>query len=328
MQGSAAAPVTIRRLSPPHDLRAELAADVRRGMGSRPRFIPSKYFYDATGSELFDQITRLPEYYLTRTETSILSEAAAGIMQQVEPDELIELGAGSAEKTRMLLDAMLEHTAGRHYVPIDISLPALEEAVRSLCAAYPDLAIDGLVGDFDSDLHKVSRRGRRLVSFLGSTVGNLVRPERIVLYREIARMLESRDRFLLGVDLIKDPETMIAAYDDDAGLTAAFTRNILTVVNRELGSDFPVEDFMHRPVWNPVESRMEAWLEALRPVSVTIPGIEATVDFSAGERIHTEVSCKFTKTMVVEELSQAGMVIEDWYTDSRSWYALVLARLA
>jgi L-histidine N-alpha-methyltransferase len=295
-------------------------------MESRPRSIPSKYFYDAVGSELFDEITRIPEYYLTRTETSILAEIAATLMEEVQPDELIELGAGSAEKTRMLLDAMLEHTNGRRYVPIDISMSALEDAVRSLCEDYADLAIDGLVADFDSHLHEVARKGRRLVCFLGSTIGNLVRSERIVLFREIAEMLGRGDGFLLGVDLVKDPTALIAAYDDQAGLTAAFTRNILTVVNRELGADFPVESFIHRPVWNASESRMEAWLEAPHPISVTIPDLEMSVDLAAGERIHTEVSCKFTETMVSEEFAEAGLMIENWYTDPRSWYALVLAR--
>ncbi len=326
MRSATAAPVTIRLLAQPGDWRAALARDVRSGMLARPRRIPSKYFYDEVGSELFDRITRLPEYYLTRSETFILAESAGDIMRQTAPYELIELGAGSAEKTRMLLDAMLDETSGRRYVPFDISQSALEEAVRSLCEDYPQMAIDGLVGDFDRDLVKAARRGRRLISFLGSTIGNMVRHERVAFLRAIAGSMADDDRFLLGIDLVKDPATMIAAYDDAAGVTAAFTRNILTVVNRELGGDFPVETFIHRPLWNAGESRMEAWLETPNPIRVVVRAIDLTVDLVAGERIHTEVSCKFTEDMIRNELSAAGMVIADWYTDPRSWYALVLAR--
>ncbi len=328
MRSATAAPVTIRRLSPPSDWRARLVSDVRTGMLSRPRRIPSKYFYDDVGSELFDRITRLPEYYLTRTETFILADSAGDIMRQAAPDELIELGAGSAEKTRLLLDAMLDEASGRRYVPIDISQSALEEAVRSLCEDYPDMAIDGLVGDYDTDLARAPRRGRRLISFLGSTIGNMVRHERVAFLRGIAGTMADDDRFLLGIDLVKDPATMVAAYDDVAGITAAFTRNILAVVNRELGGDFPVESFIHRPLWNPAESRMEAWLETPQPISIVVGAIDLTVDLAAGERIHTEVSSKFTAGMVRDELSAAGLVVADWYTDARAWYAVVLARRA
>lgn len=326
MRTEAAAPVTIRRLSEPRDWQSEIAADVLSGLRSSPKRIPSKYFYDARGSELFEQITRLPEYYLTRTERSILEASAADIVMRSQPSELVELGAGSAEKTRLLLDAMLAHTSGRRFVPIDISEAALVDAVRALCNDYPDLAIDGLVGDFDRDLRLIPRQGRRLITFLGSTIGNLVESERMDFYRSIAGALDGEDRFLLGVDLVKDPVTMVAAYDDEAGITAAFTRNILAVVNRELQADFAVRDFAHRPVWNAGESRMEAWLEAKRAMRVSIPGIGISVDLDRGERIHTEVSYKFTKATVSLELRRAGLEIEHWYTDSVGGFGLALTR--
>ncbi len=326
MRTAEAAPVTIRRLSPLQDHRSELAADILSGMAVEPKTIPSKYFYDATGSELFDRITHLPEYYLTRTETAILSASATDIMRRTRPEELIELGAGSADKTRILLDAMLDLDLGRRYVPIDISESALEEAVRALCDDYPELAIDGLVGDFDVDLDRVPRRGRRLVTFLGSTIGNLIEEERLAFYGSVAAMLDPNDGFLLGVDLVKDPATMIRAYNDAAGVTAAFTRNILAVVNRELGTDFPVEDFIHRPVWNRRESRMEAWLEASRAMRVHCAALDLTVHIGEGERIRTEVSCKFSRSMVSDELTRAGLSVERWYTDQRKWFGLALAR--
>lgn len=325
MRATGAAPVTIRRLSPPHDWRAELAADVRTGMTSSPKRIPSKYLYDERGSELFEEITRLPGYYLTRTETGILTDSASDIMQRSRPEELVELGAGSAEKTRLLLDAMLEHTAGKCYVPMDISETALELAVRALCDDYPQLAIDGLIGDFGGDLERIPRRGPRLVTFLGSTIGNLVSQERISFFRKVTAMLEEGDRFLLGADLVKDIPTLMAAYDDPAGVTAAFTRNVLLVVNRELGADFPVDDFVHRPVWSQRQSCMEAWLEATRPMQVTIPALALAVDFDAGERIHTEVSCKFTFRRLTAELAAAGLTVEHWYTDLRRWFGVALA---
>lgn len=324
MRSTTDAPVTVRRLSPPADHRAELAVDVRAGMEESPRRIPSKYFYDARGSWLFEEITRLPEYYLTPIETEILTERASRILAVTNPDELIELGSGASEKTRLLLDAMLEFSDGRRYVPIDISQAAVETAVKQLCEDYLTLAIDGLVGDYDDDLVHVPRRGSRLVTFLGSTIGNLRSPERVTFFRRVAEMLESGDHFLLGVDLVKDIPTMVAAYDDSAGITADFTQNVLTVINRELDADFDVESFAHRPVWNPDDSCMEAWLEATEDAHVTIGDLGIEIDIRAGERIHTEVSCKFTPEALEAELAEAGLTVIDWNTDSRGWYALPL----
>lgn len=192
MRTTADAPVTIRRLSPPQDLRAELAADIRRGMAAHPKRIPSKHLYDAEGSRLFEEITRLPEYYPTRTETAILAQRAAEILIASRPDELIELGSGASDKTRHLLDAMLAHTGGRRYVPIDISAEALTQAVKVLCSDYPTLTIDGLISDYDTDLPQVPRHGRRLVTFLGSTIGNLTGPARVGFLTELAGMLPVR----------------------------------------------------------------------------------------------------------------------------------------
>ena len=328
MRNSTDAPVTVRRLSPPADHRAELAADVRSGLAETPKQIPSKYFYDARGSWLFEEITKLPEYYLTSIETEILVEQGRDILTSTDPDEMIELGSGASEKTRVLLDAMLEVSHGRRYVPIDISQAAIESAVKQLCTDYPTLAIDGMVGDYDEDLIHVPRRGSRLITFLGSTIGNLKSAERVVFFRRIAEMLDPGDHFLLGADLVKDVDTMVAAYNDSAGVTAEFTQNILTVINRELDADFDVETFIHRPVWNESGSCMEAWLEASQDAHITIAALDIEVDVKAGEMLHTEVSCKFTRETLEAELSEAGMTITEWHTDTRGWYALPLITLA
>lgn len=328
MRTDSAAPVTIRRLSPPLDHRAELAADIAAGMCSAPKRIPSKYIYDEEGSRLFERITRLPEYYLTRIETAILTEHAPHIVTKADPDELIELGSGASTKTRLLLDAMLAHTRGRRYVPIDISQPALAAAVKTLCDDYPTLAIDGLVGDYEKDLALIPRRGRRLVTFLGSTIGNYPKTPRIEFFSKIRGILEPGDRFLLGVDLMKEPGVVIAAYNDPGGVTAEFTRNVLRVVNRELEADFDVDAFTHLPLWNPVDRCVEAWLEATRPMRVHIGALDLTVPIAGGERIWVEVSCKFTRSGLAGELAEAGLEIEAWYTDPRGWYALALIRPA
>ncbi len=325
MRATGSAPVTVRRLSAPHDFRSELAADVAAGMAAVPKTIPSRYFYDAVGSALFEEITRLPEYYLTRAETEILSERADEIMRLVAPDEMVELGSGSSTKTRLLIEAM-RPVGGRRYVPIDISEAALSQAAAALCTDYLWLEIEGLVGDFHTDLPLLRRRGRRLIVFLGSTIGNYPPATRGEFLAEIARALDDGDALLLGVDLVKDVPTMLAAYDDAAGVTARFTKNVLAVVNRELDADFPVEDFTHVPRWNPDLSCMEAWLRAERDMTVTISALDLVVDLAAGEEIHTEVSCKFTREGIAAELAAAGLQVCSWFTDRAERFGLLVAR--
>ena len=326
MRTAGDAPVTISHLSEPADFRSELAADVMSGLTSTPKAIPSKYFYDALGSELFEQITHQSEYYLTRAEREIIEAHADEFMRIAAPEELVEIGSGSSIKTRLLIDAMRRAGTGRRYVPIDISEDALMAAAQELCADYLWLEIAALVGDFHSDLPKAPRRGTRLVAFLGSTIGNLRAHERSAFLGEVRSMLEAGDHFLLGIDLVKDADTLVAAYNDAAGVTAAFTRNILTVLNRELDADFDVAAFTHRPVWNPTDACMEAWLEAERDMTVSVSALGLTVNVQAGERIHTEVSCKFTRETVTAMFAGSGMEVDGWFTDPDNRFAMVLAR--
>jgi L-histidine N-alpha-methyltransferase len=327
MRATGAAPVTVRRLSATTDWRAQLAADVAAGMARTPKSIPSKYFYDARGSELFDLITLTPEYYLTRAETEILKASAGAILRLTQPDEIIELGSGSSAKTRLLIEAMWATGRGHRYVPIDISEDALTAAALGLCTDYQWLAVDGLVGDFTRDLPLLPRRGRRLMVFLGSTIGNMTSEERHEFLRLIEASMERGDAFLVGLDLVKQPDVLVAAYNDASGLTAEFTRNVLAVINRELGADFDLDGFTHLPVWNPDCSCMEAWLRADRPMRVRISALGQTVRLEAGEVIHTERSCKFERQGFIDELARAGLHLDEWFTDPKGWFALACAGL-
>ena len=246
-------------------------------------------------------------------------------MRLTTPDEMVELGSGSSTKTRLLIEAM-QPVGGRRYVPIDISEAALRQAAAALCTDYLWLEIEGLVGDFHSDLPLLRRRGRRLVVFLGSTIGNYPPDSRGEFLAEIAKALDEGDALLLGVDLVKDVDTMVAAYNDSAGITARFTKNVLTVVNRELDADFPVEEFTHVPRWNRELSCMEAWLRADRAMTVTIGALGLVVELAAGEEIHTEVSCKFTREGIAAELAAVGLQVCSWYTDRAERFGLLVAR--
>lgn len=325
MRATGDAPVTVRRLSPPSDHRAELASDVRKGLSLDPKALPSKYFYDERGSLLFEDITRLPEYYLTRAETEILETSADTIIEQIRPAEIIELGSGYSVKTKLLIDAMRRAGTGATYVPIDISEGALKEAARHLCTYYPWLAIEGLVGDFFSDLDLVPRRGRRLVTFLGSTIGNFDLETRLRFFGAIRRVLERGDGLLLGVDLVKSIPTLIAAYDDSAGVTAEFNKNMLHVLNDELGADFPIDDFEYFARWNPHFECVDMGLRATRSMVVRIASLDLTIAFEAGEELHNEVSCKFRFETIGRELASAGLNIVGWHTDARNRFAVALA---
>jgi len=316
---------SMNHLSQVADWRSALADDVRAGLTAKPKRLPPKYFYDARGSELFEDITRLPEYYLTRAETAILIDVADVIVRHIRPVELVELGSGSSRKTRLLLEAMHRHRSGGRYAPLDVSEDALAGAADALGADYDWLQFDGFVGDFTCDLGRLPRRGPRLVAFLGSTIGNFTPAERATLLAGLRAGLADGDRFLLGVDLVKDRATLEAAYDDATGVTAEFNRNLLHVLNHELGAGIPVDAFEHVAFYDEGQARIEMHLRATRAMEVAFPSLGMEVAFAAGELLHTEISCKFTRPQVERELDAAGMRLEAWHEDAERRFALALA---
>lgn len=300
--------------------------EVREGLTAHPKVLPPKYFYDAHGSELFERITRLPEYYPTRAETEILETHAQAILAEVRANELVEIGSGSSRKTRLLIEAM-HAVGGRRYVAFDVSEDALAAAAEALSDDYPWLEIHGVVGDFEHPFRAPQRNGRRLVIFLGSTIGNLEREERTSFLRRVGALLEAPgDRFLLGVDLVKPAAILEAAYDDASGVTAQFNLNVLRVINRELHGELPLDAFVHRATWVPERARMEMFLVATRPVEARIGALDLVVTFEEGEALRTEISCKFTRPSITEELREAGFELERWLTDARGRFGLLLAR--
>ncbi|OLO29465.1 L-histidine N(alpha)-methyltransferase [Streptomyces sp. MNU77] len=315
-------PFLLTRTLPMDATDAALRADVLSGLTRHPKTLPPKWFYDARGSELFEEITRLPEYYPTRAEREILAARAEEIAAASGARTVIELGSGSSEKTRHLLDVLPELHS---YVPVDVSESALTGAADSLLAEHPDLSVHALIADFTGGLALPGTPGPRLVVFLGGTIGNLLPEERATFLRSVRSLLSPGDALLLGTDLVKDEATLVAAYDDAAGVTAAFNRNVLNVVNRELGADFPLDDFDHLAVWNPRDRWIEMRLRARRALSVKIRELDLVVPFEAGEELRTEVSAKFRQEDVREELSAAGMRLTQWWTDSAGRFALSLA---
>ncbi|THA35197.1 L-histidine N(alpha)-methyltransferase [Streptomyces sp. A1277] len=315
-------PFLLTRTLPVDATDAALRADVLHGLTRQPKTLPPKWFYDARGSELFEEITRLPEYYPTRAEREILSGRAAEIAAASGARTLVELGSGSSEKTRYLLDALPElHT----YVPVDVSESALRGAADALLAERPQLSVHALIADFTAGLSLPDVPGPRLVAFLGGTLGNLLPQERAVFLKSVRSLLAPGDALLLGTDLVKDEKVLVAAYDDAAGVTAAFNRNVLSVVDRELGADFSLEDFAHVARWNPHEEWIEMRLRARRALTVKIPQLDLVVPFDAGEELRTEVSAKFREDGVRRELAGAGLRLTHWWTDSGDRFALSLA---
>lgn len=311
-----------------HDLRGAMADDVRRGLLATPKVLLPKYFYDAAGSDLFEQITRLPEYYQTRTELRILREAAAGIVARHRPTELVELGSGSSRKTVTLLDAM--HDAGRlaRFIPFDVDPGALRDAATRLTARYPELTIHAVAGDFECDLATIPPHvagARRLVAFLGGTIGNLMPAERRAFLRTLRSLLAPGDRLLIGVDLVKDVAVLEAAYDDAAGVTAAFNRNVLAVINRELDADFALEEFAHVAFYDREREWIEMRLRALRDQVVRVGRLGLSVRFAAGEEMRTEVSCKFTPASLERALNTAGLGLLELHTDPKQRFAVAIA---
>jgi L-histidine Nalpha-methyltransferase len=304
-----------------------LADDVLDGLTRPFKELPPKHFYDARGSELFDRICELPEYYPTRTERQILERSAAAIVEETGAAELVELGSGSADKARILLDAMDRAGTLRRYVPFDVSQHALESAARELVAEYSGLHVEGVIGDFERHLANVpdSDAGPRIVALLGGTIGNFPPGTRRRLLREIGRLLGPEDRLLLGTDLVKDPAVIEAAYDDPDGVTAEFNRNVLRVINRELGADFTPEAFDHVAFYDGRNEWIEMRLRARRPHSVLVADLGLRVEFAAGEELRTEISAKFTRRRIETDFRAAGLKLERWYTDPDDLFAVSLA---
>lgn len=304
---------------------AALRRDVRDGLAGTPKSLPPKWFYDSVGSDLFDQITRLPEYYPTRAEAQILAAHAGEIAQASGADTLVELGSGTSEKTRRLLDAMRDRGALRRFIPFDVDATVLEAAGAAIAEEYPGIEIAAVCGDFEEHLGKIPATGRRLVAFLGSTIGNLTAGPRAEFLSSVAATMQPGDTLLLGTDLVKDTERLVRAYDDSAGVTAQFNLNVLAVVNRELGADFDIASFAHVARWNPDEERIEMWLRARRAQRVHIPALDLSIDFADGEEMLTEVSCKFRPAGVEAELRAAGLTRTQWWTDEAGDFGLSLA---
>lgn len=302
-----------------------LRRDVREGLAQSPKMLPPKWFYDSVGSDLFDQITRLPEYYPTRTEAQILRDRSPEITEAAGADTLVELGSGTSEKTRMLLDAMRDGGQLRRFIPFDVDAGVLRAAGDAIGQEYPGIEIDAVCGDFEEHLGKIPSVGRRLVAFLGSTIGNLTPGPRADFLTSLSETLQPGDSVLLGTDLVKDTDRLVRAYDDSAGVTAAFNRNVLSVVNRELDADFDLYAFEHVAKWNADEERIEMWLRADAPQQVTIAGLDLDVAFGAGEEMLTEVSCKFRADGVADELAKAGLRQTHWWTDEAGDFGLSLA---
>jgi len=302
-----------------------LRRDVLEGLAGTPKSLPPKWFYDAVGSDLFDQITRLPEYYPTRVEAQILRDKAAAIAAASGADTLVELGSGTSEKTRILLNAVRDSGSLRRFIPFDVDSGTLRAAGRAIEREYPGIEIEAVCGDFEEHLGKIPRVGRRMVVFLGSTIGNLTPGPRAEFLATLSDTLQPGDSLLLGTDLVKDAGRLVAAYDDSAGVTAAFNRNVLAVVNRELGADFDLAAFAHVARWNADEERIEMWLRAGAPQRVRIDALDVTVDFAAGEEMLTEVSCKFRPDGVAAELAAAGLRAAHWWTDPAGDFGLSLA---
>ncbi len=306
------------------ELAATLRADVLDGLGHVPLTLPPKWFYDDRGSELFDAITRLPEYYPTRREREILAREALVIARRAGTDTLVELGSGTSEKTRILLDAWLA-SGLRRFVPFDVSEATLVNASQAVADEYPGVAVHAVVGDFERHLSALPAGGRRTVAFLGSTIGNLVPAERAAFLKELRAALEPGESFLLGTDLVKDRHRLVEAYDDDAGVTAEFNRNVLRVVNRELGADFVPERFRHVARWDARQEWIEMRLRSDRDQMVHIPAVGLEVAFDAGEEMRTEVSAKFRRRGVTAELAAAGFELDQWWTDAAGDFALSLS---
>ncbi len=304
---------------------AGLAVDARMGLSAPFKELPPKYFYDERGSALFEEITRLPEYYPTRAERAILDRHGEGIVAAAEPSTLMELGSGSAAKTRCLLDAMRDAGSLEAYVPVDISEEITRHTAGQLVEEYPGLRVHGVVCDYETHLERVPREPGGLIAFLGGTIGNFHPQIRRSFLARIASLMYPEDRFLLGTDLVKDRDRLEAAYNDAAGVTAEFNKNVLQVLNRELGADFDPAAFAHLAFWDELNSWIDIRLRSLARQTVTIPTLGMEVDFADGEEMRTEISAKFTRDQLEAVYREVGLEIVDWWTDPEDLFALSLA---
>jgi L-histidine Nalpha-methyltransferase len=316
---------TIEIHQSPEQLHDQLRRDVLGGLTSVPKELAPKYFYDERGCELFERITRLPEYYPTRAERAVLEARSGEIAAFSAADTLVELGSGTSQKTRLLLDACLGGGRLRRFVPFDVSEPTLRTAAAALAADYPSLQVHAVVGDFERHLSLLPPGGRRLVAFLGGTIGNLTPKQRAQLLGDLAAGLRPDDGLLLGTDLVKDPARLVAAYDDAAGVTAEFNRNVLRVVNRELHADFVPERFDHVARFDPDEEWVEMRLRARSTHRVHVRELGLVVGYADGEEIRTEISAKFRRDGVESELAGAGLALARWWTDPAGDFAVSLA---
>jgi L-histidine N-alpha-methyltransferase len=307
---------------------ATMARDVRAGLLAKPKELAPKYFYDERGSQLFERITELEEYYPTRAERSILSGRAAEIVAAAsDPSALIELGSGSAAKTRHLLSAMRDAACLGTYVPVDISEEITHETARTLVEEYPGLRIQGLVCDFEHHLERIPESDdARLIAFLGGTIGNLYPDDRREFLGRLAALMAPEDRLLLGTDLVKDSTRLEAAYDDADGVTAEFNKNVLHVLNRELGADFDLDTFAHVARYDEEQARMDIRLRSLADQTVRVTELDLSVEFARGEEMRTEISAKFTRESLEKAFAESGLTMTDWFTDAAGDYALSLAK--
>ncbi|MFK4071551.1 L-histidine N(alpha)-methyltransferase [Streptomyces sp. NPDC029674] len=318
-------PFLLTRTLPEDATDAALRADVLHGLTRTPKTLPPKWFYDARGSALFEEITTLPEYYPTRAEREILVDRSALIAEITGARTLIELGSGSSEKTRHLIDALADlHT----YVPVDVSESALTGAANTLLAQRPALDVHALIADFTRGLALPGTPGPRLVAFLGGTIGNLLPAERAAFLSSVHDLLAPGDALLLGTDLVKDESVLVSAYDDGTGVTAAFNKNVLTVINRELAGDFDPDAFEHVAVWDREREWIEMRLRSTADQTVKIHALDLAVDFAAGEELRTEISAKFRADGVRTELAASGLELTHWWTDERARFALSLSTVA
>ncbi|WP_441248998.1 L-histidine N(alpha)-methyltransferase [Kitasatospora sp. McL0602] len=316
----------LTRLLPADHFSHALRHDVQHGLTANPKWLPPKWFYDARGSELFEEITRLPEYYPTRAEREILTDRAGEIAAASGARTLVELGSGSSEKTRLLLDALSALGTLNEYVPVDVSESALDGAGKALVTEYPGLTVHAVVSDFTHGLGFSAASGSpRLVAFLGGTLGNLLPPERAAFLRSLRAGMAPGDALLLGTDLVKAPEVLVAAYDDSAGVTAEFNQNVLAVLNRELDADFDLAQFEHVALWDAAEEWIEMRLRSRRAQTVKVQALDLAVHFDAGEELRTEISAKFSRARVTEELAAAGLRLTEWWTDRAGRFGLSLA---
>jgi L-histidine N-alpha-methyltransferase len=309
----------------PDDLRAALRADVARGLTTEPKELPPKWFYDERGSELFDQITRLPEYYPTVREREILLREAPAVAARTEADTVVELGSGTSEKTLALLDAFAGSGHLRRFVPFDVCEGFLRSSTEAIAARYPGLTVHGVVGDFEHHLDRLPTGGRRLIVFLGGTVGNLRPRERKEFLADLTAGMAPGDSLLLGTDLVKDVDRLVRAYDDAQGVTAAFNRNVLAVLNRELGADFVLDRFDHVARFDPDEEWIEMQLRSTAAQTARVLDIDLEASFAEGEEMRTEVSCKFRRDGVVGELGDVGLEVAEWWTDAAGDFAVSLS---